>query len=160
MARGNEVIVSSQPQGKFLAGFLAGAYYPGMIVQIDPTVALRSGRHTYKVYDRAADGDQPAGAFWVVREDNLQGKTINDAFASGDFAELYSPMAGEELNLRVADIAGTGDDHTAGEIMMVDDGTGMLIATTGSPETEVAILLETITDPTAAGPYWCQWTGH
>ena len=69
-------------------------------------------------------------------------------------------MAGEELNLLIENIAGTGDDHAIGEILMVNDCIGKLIATTGSPETEVAYLKETITDPTADTLAWCEWSGH
>ena len=43
---------------------------------------------------------------------------------------------------------------------MVDDGTGLIIATTGSPETEVCLLLEAITDPTADTLAWTIWSGH
>lgn len=164
MARGNEIIVTSEPQGQFSEGFVATGetHYPGMIVQRDPSVALQGGRHTYKIYDRAADGDQPQGAFWVVTNllGALTGKTITDSIAAGERMMVYSPMAGEELNLLVLNIAGTADDHALGEILMVDDGTGKLIATTGTPETEVAQLLEAITDPVADTLAWCEWSGH
>lgn len=163
MARGsNVIIVSSEPQGKFTEGLVKAAqtFYPGMIVQRDASVALVSGRHTYKIYDRAADGDQPEGAFWVVLNDYLRGGPVTDSFAAGERCFLYSPVAGEELNLLVLNLSGTADDHALGEILVVDDGTGKLIATTGSPETEVAQLLEAITDPTADTLAWVQWTGH
>ncbi len=164
MARGNCIIVSANPKGKFTEGKVAAGqtFYPGMIVQPDFTVALSSGRHTFKIYDRAADGDQPQGAFWVVtgRLEQSLGLPVSTAIAAGSHTEFYSPFAGEELNLLLLNIAGTGDDHAAGEILMVDDGTGKLIATTGSPETEVAVLKETVTDPTADTLSWCEWTGH
>ena len=166
MARGNSILVTApdHPKGVFNEGYVATGqtHYPGMIVQRDPTVALKGGRPTFKIYDRAADGDQPAGAFWVVTEkmNTLQGKTMSDSYAAGDRIEVYSPLPGEELNLLVGNLAGTGDDHAAGEILMVDDGTGKLIATTGTPETEVALLLESITDPTADTLAWCEWSGH
>ena len=131
-----------------------------MILERDASVALVSGRHTYKLYAPGTDGEQPKGAFWVVLPDFLSGKTASDSFAAGERLFLYSPQAGEELNLLLKNIAGTGDDHTKGEMLVADTGTGMLIATTGTPETEVAQLLETITDPTADTLAWCQWTGH
>lgn len=167
--RGKKIIVAADPQGMFMEGIVATGqtFYPGCIVQVDPTVALSSGRHTYKLYDRSADGEQPLGAFWVVTEENmaLGGKGITDAttfdsYAAGERCSLYSPMAGEDLNLLISNLSGTADDHVAGEILMVDDGTGELIATTGSPETEVAVLMENITDPTADTLAWCQWSGH
>ncbi len=165
MARGNCIIVNQIEQpGKHEEGFVATGetHYPGMIVQRDASVALKGGRHTYKLYDRAADGDQPQGAFWVVTEKLLtfKGQTVTDSYAAGDRCSLYSPANGDELNLLLLNIAGTADDHALGEILMVDDGTGKLIATTGSPETEVAQLLEAVTDPTTDTLAWCEWTGH
>jgi len=161
MARGKTIIVSADPKGEFMEGYITTAEKPGTIVQIDPSVALKGGRHTYVVYNRDADGDQPKGAFWVLLEDRFRGdRTETSAYVAGDRCFLYAPQMGEELNLLVANLAGTADDHALGEILMVDDGTGMLVATTGSPETEVAVLLETITDPTADTLAWVQWTGH
>ncbi len=164
MARGNCIIVTGNPRGKFEEGYVKATqtFYPGMIVQRDATIALKSGVHTYKYYDRAADGDQPIGAFWVVTEDlNAKiGKPMTEAYAAGERCSLYSPFAGEELNLLLGDVSGTGDDHALDEILMVDDGTGKLVATTGSPETEVAQLLEVVTDPVADTLAWVQWSGH
>lgn len=162
MARGNLIIVTADPKGQFEEGFVATGetFYPGMIVQRDASVALKGGRHTYKIYNRDADGDHPAGAFWVVLGDIMQGHISSDSIAAGERCFLYAPRSGEELNLLVANIAGTADDHALGEILMVDDGTGKLVATTGSPETEVAQLLEAITDPTADTLAWCQWSGY
>lgn len=162
MARGNSIIVTADPKGQFEEGYVATGetFYPGMIVQRDASVALKGGRHTYQYYNRDADGNMPRGSYWVVLEDARIGKTTSDSTAAGERCFLYSPRAGEELNLLVANIAGTGDDHALNEILMVDDGTGKLIATTGTPESEVAQLLEAITDPTADTLAWCQWTGH
>ena len=60
---------------------------------------------------------------------------------------LYAPIMGEEFNMRLADVAGTGDDHSIGEMLMIDSGTGLLITTTGSPEMESFQCLEAATDP-------------
>lgn len=167
MAKGNEIIVSAQPRGHFTEGVIATSNtpYPGTIMQIDATVATVGGRHTYKIYDRDADGDRPVGAFYVLLPDHLRGKTATDAYAAGDRCFLYAPVSGDELNLLIADVvSGTGTgaaaDHAAGEILMVDDGTGKMIATTGSPETEVAVLMETLNDLTSDTLGWCLWSGR
>lgn len=163
MARGNTIIVTADPQGVFMEGYIAtGATpKPGTIMQIDPTVALRGGRHTYKLYDRGADGDHPLGAIQILLEDRFRGdRSISSAYAAGDRCFLYCPKAGEEYNCLVANLTGTADDHVAGEILMVDDGTGLLIATTGTPETESFVLLEAITDPTADTLAWVQYSGY
>lgn len=159
MARGTKIIVTTNPKGCFNEGTIATAETPkpGTVLQRDPTVALVGGRPTFKIYNRDADGNLPAGAFWVLMEDYLQGRLATVAYAAGERCFVYSPAAGEEMNMLVANLAGTADDHAAGEILMVDDGTGLLIATTGTPETEVAMLLEAITDPTADTLAWVEW---
>jgi hypothetical protein len=164
MARGNCTIVKQIEQpGAHEEGFVTTSqtFYPGMVVQRDASVALKGGRYTYKYYNPGADGKQPVGAYWVVTEKLLsfQGKTINDSYAAGERCSLYSPMPGDELNLLIANLSGTADDHALNEVLMVDDGTGKMIVTTGSPDNTCAQLLETITDPTADTLAWCQWGG-
>jgi hypothetical protein len=162
MARGSRIVVDTSRRGKTDEGYIGtgNTPKPGTILQIDPSVALKGGRPTYILYNADADGGRPKGPFFVLEEDALFGKTVSDAYAAGDRCYVYTPLPGEEINLLVANIAGTGDDHTAGEMLIVDDTTGLMIATTGSPETEVAMLLETITDPTADTLAWCRWTGY
>jgi hypothetical protein len=159
MARGNKIIVSANPRGVFMEGYISGAVKPGTICQADASVALKGGRHTFKVYQPGTDGEMPVGPYYILLEDSRQGRSAADAYVSGDRCFLYTPIAGEELNLLLADVAGTGDDHALGEKLMVDTGTGKLIATTGTPESEVAQLLEVITDPTADTLAWCLWSG-
>ena len=162
MARGNNIIVNPAPRGIFMEGVMAASQTPkpGTIMQMDATVALVSGRHTFTPYSRDADGDMPKGPLWVLLPDRLQGKTVTDAYAAGDRCFLYCPLAGDELNLLLDDISGTTDDHAAGEILMVDTETARLIATTGSPESEPFLLLEAITDPVADTLAWVIYTGY
>lgn len=161
MARGNRILLTVENKGSRKEGIAnAGeTIYPGTIVQIDPTQDEQGGRFVVKLYDRGADGDQPLGAFWVVLEDELQGKGPTDAYTAGTRIQIYSPLPGDELNLLISDVSGSAN-ITKGTILMVDDGTGELIATTGSPETEVAVLLETVTIPLTDRLAFCEWTGH
>lgn len=163
MARGNSIIVSCQPNGRFVEGKIAAAQTPkpGQVVQLDLSIAYTTNNcFTWKIYDADADGGRPKGPFIILLPDHLQGKLASDAYAAGDRAFGYIPLPGDELNLLLLDIAGTGDDHTIGEMLIVDDTTGKFIATTGSPETEVAQLLETVTDPAADTLAWAIWTGY
>lgn len=160
MARGRRIVVSAEPGGKFMEGYIASGQTPkpGTILQRDATVALRGGRHTYKLYDRAADGDNPLGPIFVLLEDRLQGKTVDDAYAAGDRCFLYTPISGDELNCLLGDVTGTGDTHALGEALMVDDGTGQLVITTGTPQQTPFLLLEAVTPaPTAATLAWVQY---
>lgn len=161
MSRRNSIIITADPKGQFDEGQVAvsNTLYPGMIVQRDYTVALKGGRFTYKVYTRDANGDHPKGGYWVVTErmGAMLGKTMTDSYAAGDRIMVYSPRNGEELNLLMGDVAGTADSHAIGEILMAKSAAGTLIATTGNPEDECAVLQETLTALTANALAWCVW---
>lgn len=160
MSRGNRIVVNPDAKGMYEWGYIAAGstvLLPGTIWQRDASVALKHGKHTYKIYQPGADGENPLGGYWVLTEDLYQGKTATTEYVAGDFVKFYSPRMGDELNLVLLNISGTGDDHALSEKLMVDTGTGKLIATTGSPEDEVAQLLEAVTDPTADTLAWVQW---
>ena len=161
MSRTNHIVVNDIRFGKThnVEGIIAAADTPkpGQIVQIDPTVALDGGKHTWKLYDRGADGDQPAGPHIILVEDAWQGKTITDAYAAGDRAFGFVPLSGDEVNLLYKNETGTADDVVAGDLFMVDDGSGKVTLTSGTPEVEVAMALEALTDPTADALVWSVW---
>lgn len=155
---GSSIILTSEPRGQFIEGFVYGTPKPGTCMQVKSGTAKSGGRFTYEVYTPGTDGEQRE--VLILLEDSLQGKTYADAYVSGERCFLYAPIAGEEFNMRLADVAGTGDDHTVGELLMIDSGTGLLITTTGSPEMESFRCLEAATDPTAEALYHCMYTGH
>lgn len=159
MARGNEIIVTAEPKGMFHRGFVAAGQTPkpGTWMQVDPTVAIKGGRHTWKIYDRAASGDRPAGPLAVLINDYLLGRTMTDAVAAGDFVSLYTPAAGEELNC-LYKFGDTSDTHTAGELAKIEDATGKLIAGAGTPQSSPFVLLETAT-LTADTHLWVKFGG-
>jgi hypothetical protein len=157
-ARGTKVIISANPQGKFLEGIVSGTPKPGTVMQIK-TPFSANGRHEWEVFSgHLQDGQK--GLIAVLLEDDLQGKLITDAYVTGTRCFLYVPIAGEELNMLVANLSGTADDHAAGEELMVDDGTGKLLASTGTPESTPFMLLEAITDPTSDTLAPCMYTGY
>lgn len=160
MARGNSILVSPGLDNEpLLEGIIASGEtpYPGMIVQLQVATALVGGKHTWEIYNADADGGNPKGPYILLVEDKYQSKTVSDAYAAGARAFGVTPRHGFEYNLLLLNISGTGDDHTKGEVLIVDDTTGKFIATTGSPEQEAARLLETITDPTSDTLAWCIW---
>lgn len=161
MSRNNVIIVSANPQGKWMEAPLktGETVYPGMCVQQDPSLTMIGGRFQAKIYDRSADGDNPAGGFWIVLNDYLRQGPLDAAFTGGMRLFLYQPVGGEELNLRFKDIAGTGDDHPAGEIFTVDDGTGKFIVAAGTEKRQLGQTKEAITDPTSDSLVWCEWAG-
>lgn len=163
MSLGNRIILTPD-RGVPVEGFHTSGetFYPGMIAQIDPTVTSQGNKLAWKVYDRGADGDRPAGPHIVITEDLLQGKTISDAYDTTSGTRLFGfiPWAGCQLNLLFKNVSGTADDVAAGDLFIVDDGTGKVIVTTGSPECEVAMALEAVTDPTADTLVHSIWSGH
>jgi hypothetical protein len=160
MARGSKIVVNADAKGAYEWGYVTTAEKPGTILQIDPSTALKHGKHTWVVYNRDADGNRPKGPFAVLDFDPYQGRTADTAYAAGDFAKMYIPLPGDELNLLFGNVSGTADDIALGDLLIVVDGTGKVIETTGSPETEVAVALEAISDPVADQLLWCRWTGY
>lgn len=158
MPQGNEIIVTSPPRGVHLEGIIDGTPKPGTVMQIKAAVEPVGGRHTWEDYDVDADGDQRLIA--VLLPDQLQGKIAADAYVSGDRGFLYVPLPGEDLNMLVLNIAGTGDLFAIGDILMINDGDGKLIATTGSPESEPFIVMQTVAAITADTLIWCKFTGY
>lgn len=170
MANGNDIIVEAAPRGTKMEGILganSGSPKPGTIMEIDRSVEPVNGTFAWEPFGVtaasgsegvAADGNQRLVA--VLEIDKLQGKTADDAYATTERCFLYVPVAGETLNIRRADIAGSGDDVAIGDLFIVEDGTGKLIATTGSPESEPFFALETVTDPLAETLLWCMYTGY
>lgn len=156
-AIGANIIISSNPQGKFLEGIVYGTPKPGTVMEIKTPYA-QGNRHEWQVYQPGTDGNRRVIA--VLLEDSLQGITATTAYVTGKMCRLYVPIAGEELNMLIADVSGTGDDHSALEMLIVDTGTGKLIATTGTPESEPFQLLQAITDPTADVLAPCMYTGY
>ena len=150
MALGNEIIVSTDSRGRRVEGIIDGTPKPGTIMQIKAATEPIGGRFTYEVYDADADGNQRA--ICVLLADSLQGKTATQAYVDEDRCFLYYPMMGDELNVLVtAAGTGTGDSVAIGDLLIVEDGTGLCIATSSGEESEPFQVLETDADLPSAG---------
>lgn len=159
MAKGNTILIDLEPRGVFREGYIEGTPKPGTIMKVKPATAIDgTGRHTWIPYDEGADGERTT--IWVLLENKLEGKLFTDAYATGDRARFYAPLPGEHLNVLKGDVSGTADDFAVGDKLIVDDGTGKVIATTGSPEAEPFIAMEAIVDPVADQLVWCEFTGY
>lgn len=163
MATTRKIIISSNPKGEFRGGYLKSGVnnlQPGTILQSDPTVALVGGNFSYEPYNRSGDGAKPKGPIWILLDDPLQGKGVDDEFDEGEYVHLYSPRPGEEFNLRVKDTEGTGDSHTAGTVFTIDDGTGTLQESTGTATIEPFLLKEDIDEPADTVLAWFEYSGY
>lgn len=156
----NTIIVSPAPAGRFKSVIIDGTPKPGTVLQLKAGVAPVNGVLTYEVYDRGADGDRPQGAVAILPEDRLQGRTIYDAYESGQLAEVYFPVPGDEFLMLLQDVGGTGDTRAVGDIYVIDNGTGTLIPTASTPETEAFVLLENLAAPTADVLGHVQFSGY
>lgn len=158
--RYNKILVS--PAGghpySFKEGIIDGTPKPGTCMTIKAAVEPVNGRFTYEAYNRAADAER--AEVIVLLEDELQGFGVTDAYVSGTRGRLYVPQNGDVLQMLFANISGTGDAFAIGDYVMIDDGTGKLIATTGTPEMECFKVLETQAGLTADTLVLCMYTGH
>lgn len=158
MASGNDIIVSSNPRGVFIEGIVNGTPKPGTVMQLDVSEAPVQGKFTWEPYNADADGNQRLIA--VLRPDHLQGKKATEAYADGDVCFLYCPVMGEELNMLLKNVGGTGDSFSRGDRLIVDDGNGKLINTTGTPESEPFQILEDVPALTEDTLAHCMFTGY
>lgn len=167
MARGNVIVVSAQPNGKFMEGYISGTPTPGILVE-RTTAAPVNGRFTYQAVTRSTGA---IGPVYVLLPDELQGKlgvgaalspgghAVGDAYVTGSRCFIYAPEAGDELNLVVASVAGTADDVARGALFGVQTATGKLIANSSYASAPFQAN-EVITDPTADYLLWVTYLGN
>lgn len=162
MAKGNSILLT--PDRAFrVRGIIETAETPkpGTCVQMDYTQSLVGNRCIFEVYNRDADGNRPLGPHIILDMGTAIGMLATGTYAAGDYCDAFIPLAGCEANFLFGNAAGTADDVTAGAtLMIVNDGDGKFIPTTGSPECEPVLALETITDPTADQLFHGIWTGY
>lgn len=166
--KGNQIIVSAEQKGVFLEGIVSGTPSPGTIMALQNT-PLVAGRPTWAAYNPGT-GDGSRGLMAVLLEDWEQGKTWNDAYVSGTRCKLYVPAEGEDVNLRKADIAGTGsptENITISQKLLVVDGTGKIspvavgVLTTGT-QGYPFIAMEAISSSSpqlSEELIWCKYVG-
>lgn len=167
--KGTRIIVSAHPKGHFEEVVVIGTPKPGVIMDIVRPGVPSGGRWNYEPYGAtaasgvqgvAADGGRSASGVCILLEDDNQGFTYNDAYVSGRRGRVYWPIAGEEFNLWIENQSGTADDFVIGDKLIVDDGTGKLLISAGSPECEPFCCLETLTDLTEDNLTWVKFTGY
>ncbi len=159
--RGARVLITQEPRGKKFEGIVAGTPYPGTILEVNATAVDSMGRHTWGLYNPGGDGQRPIGPYAVLLERG-EGYNWETIYVSGDQCFLYIPLPGDEMNLLWSEAGtGTGDAVAVADKAIVDDGTGLLIDTTGSVESEPFIAMEAVTDVVATGTMvWVMATGH
>ncbi len=154
MARGNQIIVTSDPRGQFDEGIIDDTSMPGTIMEIVPATAM-AGRGRFHLRAAATGTDGKAAQQMVLLEDNLQGKTINDAYVAGTGCRVYTPEFGEECNVLVAQGSGTSDTVAIGDKLMLAAAAGTLKASSFASATPWQAL-EAYTQQTNPQLTWCR----
>ncbi len=161
MALGNNIIIAAQPRGLKLEGYkIAGTPKPGIVVQIDVSEAEQGGRWAWEAFNQSFDSE--ASLMAILVNDSLRGVGPTVAYVAGERCFMYVPLAGEEMNILLEDVAGTADDFAIGDRLIVDDSTGKFLATTGTShvKSEPFICLEVVTDPEADTLIRAMYTGY
>jgi hypothetical protein len=158
MAKGNEIIVSSDPRGVFMEGIIGDTSKPGTLMQIQAGTAPKAGRFTWIAASIGTDGK--ASLIAVLLPDSLQGKLATDAYVSGTRCFLYCPEGGEDLNVLVGEGAGTSNTFAIGDRFTLDSDVGILIPAAGTEASQPFICLETFTQVTSPQLVWCKYTDH
>ena len=155
MALGNGIILTSPARGRFEECIISGTPKPGVVMEEKNTAKIQ-GRFTYEPAGTtaaagskgmSADGDRIP--ICVLLADSYQGRLSTDAYVTGDRGFLYWPVNGDEINMLFQNAAGTADDVVIGDKLIIDDGTGKVLVSTGTVEEEPFQALEAVTDPTA-----------
>jgi hypothetical protein len=137
MATKIAVSVQNSPQREFEAH---AALYPGMLLEMNSDG---------EVLPHATAAGESVN-MWA-KEDELQGKTVNDAYAAGDQVQVLFPRRGDVVYGRVAN----GASITKGDYV-TSNGDGYVKAHTGSEKASgvLGIALESVdmTDSSGADP--------
>ena len=163
MALGNNIVLANNPRGRFFEGYkIAGTPSPGIMVQIDVSEAEVGGRWAYEAYN--SDVDAESGFVLILLEDQNQNLGNTTAYITNTRCWMYAPLPGDEMNILLEDVAGTvaADDTAIGDRLIVDDGTGKFIASTGTShvKSEPFIALEVVTEPAADTLIRALFTGY
>lgn len=154
-------------KGILLEGLIVGTPKPGTVMEMLATAAVGNNFFSWSPYGTtaasggnwvSADGDRKLIA--ILLENSKEGKTYNDAYVSGDHGYIYIPQAGEEFNMILENQSGTGDTFTLGQELMVDDGTGKLMACDSDAESQPFHIMEAVTTALTADAHnWVMFRG-
>lgn len=176
MALGNRIVVAPHPMGRWEEIIISGTPKPGQFMGIKGSVApvggnpAGAGRFTYEPAGVTAaagskgmnaDGDRIAVGILCAPGESAASPPIGlatTAYADGDRAMIYWPCNGDQLNCLFQNAAGTADDVLVGDKLIIDDGTGKVLVSTGTVEKEPLEAREALTDPTADTLILCVWT--
>ena len=120
-------------------GVADSAISPGMDIAMAP-----DGKFDPNQAKRGA----AAGPVMIAKEDGLQGKSIDDAYATADIVFYYMPSSGDEVNLLVKD----GQTIAVGDLLIGDGGgTGLWVELSAGAVTQLTSITTAVTVSTVTG---------
>jgi hypothetical protein len=157
MARGNEIVITANPKGNFIEGVINDTSKPGTIMQVQAATEMVSGEHTWVAAAPGTDGKKVLVA--VLLSDDLQGFGPSQAYVAGTRGRMYCPVPGDDINVRVGEVAGTGNTFAIGDRFIIDAESGLLVPESGSPQDTIFVCMETITQAAGGTLVWCRYLG-
>jgi hypothetical protein len=166
---GNRIIVTPFPRGRFEEIIVSGTPKPGQVMEYKTGSTGVGGRRVFEPagttnaagsHGMNADGDRITIAVLLAFPDHVAcppGRDANTAYADGERGAVYYPENGEELNMLLQDQAGTADDIAIDDKIIIDDGTGKVLKSTGAVEQEPFVACEAIVDPIADQLLHCKF---
>ena len=163
--QGTKIVATENPRGYYEAVTVVGTPKPGTVMAMLSTAPVQ-GVYSWEPYGTtaasggngvAADGNRKVIA--VLVEKFWEGKTYNDAYVTGDMGRVYFPLPGDKLNMLLENQGGTGDSFAIGDELMVDDGTGKLLACDSDAEAQPFTVLETVAALTADAHAFVRFNG-
>lgn len=168
MAKGAEVVLCVKDNNRVINGIIVGTDKPGTMMEIIPNTEPVSGLYSYRKY-QPGTGDGSPKELLILDIDALQGKTQSDAYESGKVCKLYALQAGDRVNVRKANISGTGsptESDLIGDRLLIVDGTGFVANTAVGNEHAKSVrpfvLLETLSqgDQQVESLVYCRVSGY
>lgn len=147
MSKHEPIVVKGN--GHFIEGKLATGQTP----KPGQCISIRTDG-TWEGWNGAADGERDEVV--VLCENALIGGLKTDAYANGAQFLAYIPCPGDELQVLVT----AAEAIVIGDKLIIKDGTGKIIETTGSPEMEPFKSLEALGTITVDTHCLVRVTGH
>ncbi len=164
--KGTRILITSPTRGVYEDVIVHGTPKPGTVMELVPATEPIGGIFEYAVYGTqaasggnfvAADGDRKV--ICVLLEKDDEASIYSHAYVNNERGRVYFPIAGEELNMLVNNQSGTGDAFAIGDELMVDDGTGGLMACDSDAESQPFTVRETVAALTADAWVRCRFNG-
>jgi hypothetical protein len=128
--QGNEILLTPDAKGAYVEGVISGTPLPGSLMEVVPGQARIGTQLTYRAFS-GVSGGQSQG--FILLPDQLLGAGPLTAYADGSRCRMYVPLPGDELNVLVGQVSGTGAAVAIGDQLEAQAGSsGAFIPQSGT----------------------------